>query len=40
MPGLNLATACPEAEVDGFGGVEDFAEGTDVDGLHGVMFNE
>ena len=33
-PVLDLAAACPETEVDGFGGREDFAEGGDVDGLH------
>ena len=31
MPGLDFAAARPETEVDGFGGVEDFAEGADVD---------
>jgi len=36
VPELDLAAACPEAEVDGFGGVEDFAEGGDVDGSHFV----
>ena len=35
MPVLNLAAARPETDVDGFGEREDFAEGGDVDGLHG-----
>ena len=38
MPVLDLAAACPETEVDGFGGREDFAESGDVDGLHGDSF--
>ena len=38
MPVLDLAAARPETDVDGFGGIEDFAEGGDVDGLHGDSF--
>ena len=38
MPVLNLAAARPETDVDRFGGREDFAEGGDVDGLHGDSF--
>ena len=38
MPGLDLAAARPETDVDGFGGREDFAESGDVDGLHGDSF--
>ena len=34
VPGLDLAAARPEAEVNGFGGVEDFAEGGDVETVH------
>ena len=34
VPGLDLAAARPKAEVDGFGGREDFAECGDVDTLH------
>ncbi len=34
MPGLDLAAACPEAEVDGFGGVENFTEGGNVKTVH------
>ena len=33
-PVLDLAAARPETDVDGFGGVEDFAEGGNVDCLH------
>ena len=36
MPVLDCAVACPESEVERFGGCEDFAEGGNVDGLHGV----
>ena len=36
MPVLDFAVACPEGEVDRFGGSEDFSEGGDVDGLHGA----
>ena len=35
VPLLDLAAARPKADVDGAGRVEDFAEGGDVDGLHG-----
>ena len=38
MPGLDLAAARPETDVDGFGGREDFAESGDVYGLHGDSF--
>ena len=31
VPGLDLTAASPEADVDGFGTGEDFAEGGDVD---------
>ena len=33
-PVLDLAASGPEADVDWFGGVEDFAESADVDCLH------
>ena len=36
VPVLDGAVACPKGEVDWFGGGEDFAEGGNVDGLHGV----
>ena len=34
-PVLDLARACPEGKVERLGGLEEFAEGGDVDGLHG-----
>ena len=34
MPVLDLAGACPEGEVEGFGGLEEFAESGDVDIVH------
>ena len=37
---LDLAAARPEADVDGFGGIEDFSESGDVDGLHGDSFGD
>ena len=33
-PVLDLAAPSPETDVDGFGGVEDFAEGGNVNCLH------
>ena len=38
MPVLDFAAARPETDVDGFRRIEDFAEGGDVDGLHGDSF--
>ena len=38
MPVLDAAGLGPEGEVDWFGGVEDFSQGGDVDGLHGFFF--
>ena len=32
---LYFAGTRPEGEVEGFGGLEEFAEGGDMDGLHG-----
>ena len=34
MPVLDFAGAGPEGEVEGLGGLEEFAEGGDVDALH------
>ena len=33
-PELDLATSSPKTDVDGFGGVEDFAEGGNVNCVH------
>ena len=40
VPVLDGAVACPEGEIDWFGGCEDFAEGGDVDGRHKVKSEE
>ena len=34
VPVLDFAGACPESEVEGFGGLEEFSESGDVDALH------
>ena len=38
MPVLDAARLGPKGEVDRFGGVEDFSQGGDVDGLHEGFF--
>ena len=35
VPVLDFARACPEGKVERLGGLEEFAEGGDMDGLHG-----